>query len=130
MADEASPPQATVSGSAVTVTGTARPGARVDVMVSDIQVPNGTAAVSSLTAGSSGAFSATVTVPAGDQSHVAVTATAPDGGTNEAAFDVTSLAVPGTVVLNAAGPGGGGAGPGTSRCPRRRTAPRRGRSPA
>jgi glucoamylase len=99
------------------VTGTAAPGARVDVVVSDIQVPNGTAAVSSLTAGSSGAFSATVTVAAGDQSHVAVTATAPDGGTNEAGFDVTSLAVPGTVVLNAAGPAGGGAGPGNFALP-------------
>ena len=117
VADEASPPQASVSATAVTVTGTAAPGARVDVVVSDIQVPNGTAAVSSLTAGSSGAFSATVTVAAGDQSHVAVTATAPDGGTNEAGFDVTSLAVPGTVVLNAAGPAGGGAGPGNFALP-------------
>src|SRR5450755_3721841 len=122
VADEASPPQATVSGTAVTVTGTAAPGARVDVMVSDIKVPNGTAAVLSLTAGSSGAFSATVTVPAGDQSHVAVTATAPaspsgHGATNEAGFDVTSLAVPGTVVLSAAGPSGGGAGPGNFALP-------------
>ena len=114
---EATTPQATVTGSSVTVTGTAAPGAQVDIAVSDIQVPNGTAATTSLTAGPSGAFSATVTVPAGDQSHVAVTVTAPGGATNAAGFDVTSLAVPGTVVLSATGPAGGGAGPGNFALP-------------
>ena len=114
---EATTPQATVTGSSVTVTGTAAPGAQVDIAVSDIQVPNGTAATTSLTAGPSGAFSATVTVPAGDQSHVAVTVTAPGGATNAAGVDVTSLAVPGTVVLSATGPAGGGAGPGNFALP-------------
>ena len=119
---QASPPQATVTGTSVTVTGTAAPGARVDIMVSDIQIPNGSGTTSSLTAGPSGGFSAAVTVPAGDQSHVAVTVTAPragqnSGGTNEAGFDVTSLAVPGTVVLNVPGPSGGGAGPGNFALP-------------
>jgi glucoamylase len=114
---QASPPQATVKGASVTVTGSTSPGARVDIMVSDIQIPNGSGTTSSLTAGPSGGFSATVTVPAGDQSHVAVTVTAAGGGTNEAGFDVTSLAVPGTVVLNVAGPSGGGAGPGNFALP-------------
>lgn len=119
---QASPPQATVNGTTVTVTGSTAPGARVDIMVSDIQVPNGSGTTSSLTAGPSGGFSATVPVPAGDQSHVAVTVTGSgagqnSGGTNEAGFDVTSLAVPGTVVLNVAGPAGGGDGPGNFALP-------------
>jgi glucoamylase len=114
---EASPPQATVNGTSVTVTGSTAPGAHVDIQISDIQVPDGSGSTSSLTAGASGAFAATVTVPAGDQSHVAVTVTAPGGGTNEAGFDVTSLAVPGTVVLNVSGPAGGGAGPGNFALP-------------
>jgi glucoamylase len=110
-------PQATVDGTSVTISGTAAPGARVDIAVSDIQIPNGRAATSSVTAGATGAFTATVAVTAGDQSHVAVTATAPGGGTNAAGFDVTSLATPGTVVLNVAGPAGGGAGPGNFALP-------------
>ena len=110
-------PQATVNGTTVTVSGTTSPGARVDIAVSDIQISNGTAATSTVTAGPAGTFSVTAAVPAGDQSHVAVTATAPGGGTNAAGFDVTSLATPGTVVLNAAGPAGGGAGPGNFALP-------------
>jgi glucoamylase len=117
VAAQATVPQATVSGTSVTATGTTSPGARVDIAVSDIQISNGSASVSSVTAGADGAFSATVAVPAGDQSHVAVTSTATGGGTNAAGFDVTSLATPGTVVLNAAGPADGGAGPGNFALP-------------
>jgi glucoamylase len=114
---QATVPQATVSGTSVTVTGTTSPGARVDIAVSDLQISNGSASVSSVTAGRDGAFSTTVPVPAGDQSHVAVTATAAGGTTNAAGLDVTSLATPGTVVLSAAGPAGGGAGPGNFALP-------------
>jgi glucoamylase len=106
-----------VNGTSVTITGTASPGARVDIAVSDIQIPNDTATTSTVTAGPTGAFTATVAVTAGDQSHVAVTATASGGGTNAAGFDVTSLATPGTVVLNATGPADGGAGPGNFALP-------------
>jgi glucoamylase len=117
VAAQATVPQATVDGSTETVTGTAAPGARVDIAVSDIQVSDGTAATSTVTAGPSGGFTATVPVTAGDQSHVEVTATAAGGGTNAAGFDVTSLATPGTVVLNATGPADGGAGPGNFALP-------------
>jgi glucan 1,4-alpha-glucosidase len=117
VAAQATVPQATVDGTSVTITGTASPGARVDIAVSDIQIPNDTATTSTVTAGPAGAFTATVAVTAGDQSHVAVTATAAGGGTNAAGFDVTSLATPGTVVLNATGPADGGAGPGNFALP-------------
>jgi glucoamylase len=117
--DEASPPSTTVSGTTVTVTGTTSPGATVDVAVSDIQVPNGQASLFSTTAGPTGSFSLAVTVPGGDRSHVAVAVTGAGRGvsTNEAGFDVTSLAVPGTVVFSATGPADGGAGPGNFALP-------------
>jgi glucoamylase len=117
VAAQATVPQATVNATSVTITGTASPSARIDIAVSDIQISNDTAATSTVMAGPTGAFTATVAVTAGDQSHVAVTATAAGGDTNAAGFDVTSLATPGTVVLNAAGPADGGAGPGNFALP-------------
>jgi glucoamylase len=114
---QATVPQATVSGTSVTITGTTSPHARVDIAVSDIQISNGSATTSSVTAGADGAFSVAVAITAGDQSHIAVTATAAGGGTNAAGFDVSSLATPGTVVLSATGPADGGAGPGNFALP-------------
>jgi glucoamylase len=110
-------PSVTVDAASVTVTGSTAAGATVDVAVSG--TPPGAAApattVTTVTADSSGAFSAPVSLQPGTDS-VEVAATA--GGrataaTNEAIFTVTDLFIPGTVVLSAPPAPGGGNGPGT-----------------
>jgi glucan 1,4-alpha-glucosidase len=110
-------PSVTVDAASVTVTGTTAPGATVDVAVS------GTAAgasapstsITTLTADSSGAFSASVSLEPGTNSVEVASSVGRDGsrGTNEAIFTVTDLFVPGTVVLQAPAAPGGGNGPGT-----------------
>ncbi len=107
-------PSVTVDTASETVSGTATPGATVDVAVTGTAPGAATPATSiaTVTADSSGDFSATLSLQPGTNS-VEVAATAPGGATNEAIFTVTDLFVPGTVVLNAAAAPGGGSGPGT-----------------
>jgi glucoamylase len=119
----------TVSGSSVTVSGTTSPGARVDIMVSDVSFPSGSAAVTSVTAvkgegaAGGGSFTASVAAAPGDESHVAVAVTTEKregevgGATGWSGFDVTSTAVPGTVLFSATGAAGGGKGPGNFALP-------------
>jgi glucoamylase len=104
-------PTVVVNTATTTVTGTTSPGATVDVAVSGT-APGAAApgtTITTVTAGSSGAFSATVSLQPGTDS-VEVAATAA-GATNEAIFTV--LSVPGTVALSAPPAPGGGSGPGT-----------------
>ncbi|MGD0559053.1 MAG: glucodextranase DOMON-like domain-containing protein [Streptosporangiaceae bacterium] len=107
---------ATVSGSTVTVAGVTTPGATVDIETTDVSYPDGTATVTTVTAGSDGSFSATVTIAAGDESSVAVAVTA-GNSTAESSFDVTSTAVPGTLLYSDTGATGGGNGPGNFALP-------------
>jgi len=104
-------PTVVVNTATTTVTGTTSPGATVDVAVSGTApgAPAPGTTITTVTAGSSGAFSATVSLQPGTDS-VEVAATAA-GATNEAIFTV--LSVPGTVVLSAPPAPGGGSGPGT-----------------
>jgi glucoamylase len=115
----ASSPDVTVSGAAnnetvgLTVTATTLPGATVDIAVTG--TPLGSAVPSTtlttVTAGANGSASGLVALQPGTNSiEVAVSSA---GATNEALFQVNDVIVPGTVVLNAAGPADGGYGPGT-----------------
>jgi glucoamylase len=104
-------PTVVVNTATTTVAGTTSPGATVDVAVSGT-APGAAApatTITTVTAGSSGAFSATASLQPGTDS-VEVAATAA-GATNEAIFTV--LSVPGTVALSAPPAPGGGNGPGT-----------------
>ncbi len=106
-------PSVTVDAASETITGTAAPGATVDVAVTGT-APGAAApatSITTVTADSSGAFSVPVSLQPGTDS-VEVAATAA-GATNEAIFTVTDLHVPGTVVLSAPAAPGGGNGPGT-----------------
>jgi len=108
-------PSVTVDAASVSVTGITVPHATVDIaetgMAPGLATP--TTSITTVTADSSGAFSADLSLQPGSNS-VEVAATAPGSGvTNEAIFTVTDLHVPGTIVLNAAPAPGGGAGPGT-----------------
>jgi len=106
----------TVSGSTVTVAGTTTPGAKVDIETSDVSFPDGTATVTSVIAGADGSFTASIAVAAGDESDVAVAVTA-GSATAESSFDVTSTAVPGTLLYSTTGAAGGGNGPGNFALP-------------
>ena len=108
-------PSATVDAASQTIAGTTETGATVDIAVTGTAPGAGapSTSITTVTADSSGAFSATVSLQPGTNS-VEVAATSPDGSsTNESIFTVTDLFVPGTVVLNAAPAPGGGSGPGT-----------------
>ena len=106
-------PSATVDAASVPVTGTTAPGATVDIAVTGTgpgaAIP--ATSITTVTADTSGAFSATVSLQPGTNS-IEVAATAA-GATNEAIFTVADLFVPGTVVLGAGAAPGGGTGPGT-----------------
>src|SRR5580693_6736663 len=104
-------PTVVVNAATTTVTGTASPGATVDVAVSGTAAGAAAPAttVTTATAGSSGGFSVPVSLqPGTDSMEIAATAR---GATNEAILSVVS--VPGTVVLSAAPAPGGGNGPGS-----------------
>ncbi len=107
-------PSVTVNAASVTVTGTTAPGATVDVAVTGTApgAASPTTSITTVTADSTGAFSAQVSLQPGTDS-VEVASTAGGAGTNEAIFTVTDLYVPGTVVLSAGPAAGGGNGPGT-----------------
>lgn len=106
-------PSATVDAASVPVTGTTAPGATVDIAVTGTgpgaAIP--ATSITTVTADTSGAFSATVSLQPGTNS-IEVAATAA-GATNEAIFTVADLFVPGTVALSAGAAPGGGTGPGT-----------------
>jgi glucoamylase len=112
-------PSATVDAASVQVTGTTAPGATVDVAVTGTALTAAapTTSITTVTADSTGAFSAAVSPePGTDSVEVAVTApgaTNSGGSTNEAIFTVNDLHIPGTVVLSASPAQGGGSGPGT-----------------
>jgi len=112
---DASSPGVSVIGSTVglTVTASTVPGATVDVAVTGTALGASapTTTVTTATAGPSGDVVAQVGLEPGTNS-VEVATTVP-GATNEALFSVDNVIVPGTVVLNVAGPAGGGYGPGT-----------------
>jgi glucoamylase len=107
-------PSATADAASVQVTGTTVPGATVDVAVTGtaLSATAPTTSITTVTADSSGAFSATVSPEPGTDS-VEVAVTAPGGDTNEAIFTLNDLHIPGTVVLSASPAPGGGSGPGT-----------------
>lgn len=107
----ASRPVATVSTLSTTVTGTTAPGSSVEVSVTDISAAGQPTTLHTTTADSAGRFALTVPLGSGTNA-VAVAANAPDGATNEALFQVVSLAIPGTRVIDVAGPSNGGHGPG------------------
>jgi glucoamylase len=107
-------PSVTVNEASVPVSGTTAPGATVDVAVTGT-APGAaapTTSITTVTADSTGAFSAQASLQPGNDS-VEVASSAGSAGTNEAIFTITDLYVPGTVVLNAGPAAGGGNGPGT-----------------
>jgi len=101
---------ADVSGTSVTVRGTTAPGARVDVAATPTDV-GGATAVTSVTAGPDGAFSASAPVGFGT---VALTVAATAAGrTAYAQRTVIGELTGGTTVLDVADPDGDDHGPGT-----------------
>jgi len=112
---DASSPGVTVTGTTVElrVTATTLPGATVDVAVTGTALGANapTTTIVPATASAGGDVAVQVALQPGTNS-IEVAATAP-GKTNEALFSVDNVIVPGTVVLNVAGPADGGYGPGT-----------------
>jgi len=101
-----SPPDQTVATDPIQVTGTAVPGATVDV--ADVA---GTTTHVTATVGASGSFS--FAIPAAVGSNVLViTSTAPDGGTAQAVRTVVNDVVVGTLIYDATDPSGDDNGPG------------------
>ncbi len=97
--------------SSTTVTGTAAPGAKIDVDAVNTDI-DGVAASATTTAASDGSFSVDVTVPPGTVS-LTVTATDSAGATGFAQRTVVNDVVPGTLVLGVDDPSGDDNGPGT-----------------
>jgi glucoamylase len=99
-----------VAGS-TTVTGTAAPGATVDVRVVNTDI-DGAATSGSVTAASDGSFSLTLAVPPGTD-RVVATATTAAGATAYAQVGVVYDYVAGTLLYDVADPTGDDNGPGT-----------------
>ncbi|HUA70750.1 MAG TPA: glucodextranase DOMON-like domain-containing protein [Solirubrobacteraceae bacterium] len=100
---------ARISSSPVTVTGTTKPGARVDAEA--VGGTGGTAAIASTRADSSGNWS--LSLPAGvGGTTITVTATL-HRSTGYSQLSVTNVSLPGTTVLDASDPTGDDNGPGT-----------------
>ena len=120
-------PSVGVDGTSTTITGTAAPGATVDVVVTPDPSGSGTTTASTVGATTittatadvvTGAFSVPVTLAAGANS-VEVTTTTGNSpaDTNEALFTVVDTLPAGTVVLDAQPGPDGGSGPGTYQYP-------------
>ena len=120
-------PSVGVDGTSTTVTGTAAPGATVDVAVTPDPSGSGTTTASSVGATTittvtadpvTGAFSVPVTLATGANS-VEVTTTTGNtpADTNEALFTVVDILPAGTLVLDAQPGPDGGSGPGTYQYP-------------
>ena len=106
-------PGASVSSSAVTVTGTTTPGAKVDA--EGASAAGGTASTASTTAGSDGSWSLSLPVTFGSTT---ITVTATKGrATGYAQEFVTNVALPGTQKLAVIDPSGDDNGPGTYQYP-------------
>jgi len=105
------PANNTVVTGPVTITGTTAPGATVDLDAVNIDI-DGAAVRATTTAGPTGAFSATLTVPPGTAT-VTVLATTAAGATGLAQVTVVNDVVPGTLLYDAADPTGDDNGPGT-----------------
>jgi glucoamylase len=106
---------ATIEGATAPVTGTAAPGARVDIEAQDTDT--GTAATTvSTSAGASGAYSATVPVGFGTNVITAAATTAA-GATGYAQASVTGDVPGGATVLSVTDPAGDDNGPGTYQYP-------------
>ena len=106
---------ATIEGSSTTVTGTAAPGAKVDIETQDTDTA-GAATTVGTTADSTGAYSATVTIGFGTNVITAV-ATTPAGATGYTQTSVVGDVSGGTTVLSVTDPTGDDNGPGTYQYP-------------
>ena len=101
-----SPPDQTVATNPIHVTGTAVPGARIDV--ADV---SGTTTHASGTAGPDGSFSFDIPAQIGNNV-IVVTSTAPDGGTAQVVRTVVNDVVVGTLLFDSTDPSGDDKGPG------------------
>ena len=111
-----SPATGSATGATTTVTGTAAPGARIDV--ADIATDADSATtVSTVTAGPTGAFSTAVKSAAGTNVFV-ITSTAIGGGTAQLVRSVVNDVVAGTLIFSADDPTGDDNGPGTYAYPK------------
>jgi glucoamylase len=111
---------ATIEGGSTTVTGTAAPGATVDIETQDTDTGAGASTVT-VTADASGAYSATAAIGFGTNV-VTVTATTPAtttgaGATGRAQTSVIGDVSGGTTVLDVTDPAGDDNGPGTFQYP-------------
>ncbi len=102
---------ALIPNAPLTVSGTAAPGATVDVIAINIDNEGATASATA-TADGNGAYAAQLTPPAGTLSITAV-ATTPGGATGFTQVTVVNDVVPGTLITEIADPTGDDNGPGT-----------------
>lgn len=106
-----SPADGTAAGATITVTGTAAPGASVDI--ADVGTDGDSATtIGHTTAAADGSFTTTVTSAAGTNVLV-ITSTAPNGGTAQTVRSVVNDVVNGTLLFSADDPTGDDNGPGT-----------------
>jgi glucoamylase len=111
-----SPADGTAAGATITVTGTAAPGASVDI--ADVATDGDSATtLAHATAGGDGRFSVAITAAAGTNVLV-VTSTAPGGGTAQVVRSVVNDVVAGTLLFTADDPTGDDNGPGTYAYPK------------
>ena len=109
------PVDGTATGATTTVTGTAAPGAKIDV--ADVATDNNSATtVTTTTAGLDGSFSVNVT-SAPQTNVLVITATAPNGGTAQTVRSVVYDVVNGTLIFSQDDPTGDDNGPGTYQYP-------------
>jgi glucoamylase len=109
------PIDGTATGATTTVTGTAAPGAKIDV--ADVATDNNSATtITTTTANLSGAFSVNVT-SAAQTNVLIITATAPNGGTAQTVRSVVYDVVNGTLLFTTDDPTGDDNGPGTYQYP-------------
>ncbi len=102
---------ALIPNAPLTVTGTASPGATVDVLA--VNTDNeGAVAAGTATADGTGSYSVQLTPPAGTLAITAV-ATTPTGATGFAQLTVVNDVVPGTLITEVTDPAGDDNGPGT-----------------
>jgi glucoamylase len=109
------PIDGTATGATTTVTGTAAPGAKIDI--ADVATDNNSATtITTTTADAAGAFSVNVT-SAAQTNVLVITATAPNGGTAQTVRSVVYDVVNGTLIFSQDDPTGDDSGPGTYQYP-------------
>jgi glucoamylase len=110
-----SPADQTPATGTINVTGTAAPGAKIDI--ADVATDNNSATtLFSGAAATDGSFTIPVTVAAGTNTLV-ITASAPNGGTAQVVRSVVNDIVVGTLIFNSTDPTGDDNGPGTYQYP-------------